>query len=255
MLREFLRRRGENKTKEDNPNEIPKERAPYLIKACIGTYNSFDSDSWENFISLDAVNVDWRGNLEEQRNTGQKNSGKIGEYIISNIDDNNKKSYGYINCTGLVVSGISKETGKNISLLTHQNPLATLYEAKEIFTQHLNNSLSEFMGKIDTKTVDAVVFGGNFFQERPLKEGRGTLAEEYIGSVRQLEEILEKHTDISPQVIIGPNMDFLGEIDVAFDTKNKRLYIVRSDQPIHQNSTGSFPTSSVERESKKWETK
>src|SRR3989344_7468206 len=41
--------------------------------------------------------------------------------VISQIDDLDKFSGGFFECTGLVVCGIDKKTGKNVSFLSHQN--------------------------------------------------------------------------------------------------------------------------------------
>jgi hypothetical protein len=55
--------------------------------------------------------------------------------VISNINTQNKYSNRYYNCTGIVVIGKDKETGENISFLTHQDPLYFLVEGqREKFT-------------------------------------------------------------------------------------------------------------------------
>lgn len=43
-------------------------------------------------------------------------------YVISELSETPKKSLGYLNCTGVVATGISKESGNNISFISHQEP-------------------------------------------------------------------------------------------------------------------------------------
>lgn len=64
--------------------------------------------------------------------------------VISHTNSRNKYSNKYYNCTGLVVIGRDRETGENISFLTHQDPLYFLVtEQKEKFIVAISDILLE----------------------------------------------------------------------------------------------------------------
>ncbi len=52
-------------------------------------------------------------------------------YAFSVIDERDKFSESLCDCTGLVVAGMDKPTGKNISFLSHQDPKQFLFQKKD----------------------------------------------------------------------------------------------------------------------------
>jgi hypothetical protein len=74
-------------------------------------------------------NVDYYGDHESLNNKNYKNPSQW-SYVISPINYKDKISSSYKDCTGVAISGVEKETGKNISFLSHQDPQYFLSEKK-----------------------------------------------------------------------------------------------------------------------------
>jgi len=62
--------------------------------------------------------VDYFGTPERLERQGFKNQGE-GSYVISTVGSADKTSDRFINCTGIIVAGKDKETGVEISFLSH----------------------------------------------------------------------------------------------------------------------------------------
>ena len=58
---------------------------------------------WKEYCRVN--NIDWSGKHD---------------FFISAVNNKDKFSTGYLDCTGLVIAGSCKETGENLSFLTHQ---------------------------------------------------------------------------------------------------------------------------------------
>ena len=72
----------------------------------------------DNFINnRDALDVKWDGNPQQFSISPGARS-----YVISEISEKKKFTENMTACTSLVMSGIDKKTGKNISFITHQPP-------------------------------------------------------------------------------------------------------------------------------------
>ncbi len=148
--------------------------------------------------------------------------------IISPIDDRNKKSFEYANCTGVVAVGMEKETGKNISFLTHQNP-RSLKQYKESTSRALVESLDELKSRCTEGTIDIVIVGGSYII-RVIKINNntyrdGVVQDEYEESIKVLSEQVRSVFGFEPVVISGPKM-LNGEEKVFFNNENRRLYLV-----------------------------
>lgn len=249
------------------------------IVTCVGTREDFSHNkSWPARLA-DIVLVDYYGNSEYWTKLKQKSAGKE-TYVISALDSLNKESRNYADCTGIVAVGVDKETGKNISFLTHQDGKkiltadGPLKEVQKQFTADLRASLSELKDRSKEGSIDGVIFGG-------WAEGFGGgfypySAEEYKRSVQLIGNLFEEVLQIDPDVAIGPNAeptrsgyderdneiikDF--DIQVVFDTINRRLYMVRPEQPtgashdphhpVEQNTNRTFKASQIEKEAKYW---
>ena len=232
MLEKLFRKRSERKEAERNP---------YLIRGCIGTHEMPPADY---FVALDAVGVQWIEDPKEQKKKGQKNSGKLYDYVISAADEQSKRSDAYGPCLGVVVSGRSKKNGKDISFLLHHSSLLDPKVRKK-FERDLRLSISNLMKLSKKGTVDAVIFGGDF---------SGIRREDYSSKVQFLNKILQEGTGVSPHVISGPSLDGDSGIDAFFDTENRKLHITQHDEDA-RFAAGSFPASEVKNESKKWKAK
>src|SRR3989344_5035175 len=131
--------------KATNPDTAPKANSPdtrklsaHLIEGvgpimvCIGSFDDFKRVEQEhpehsqqmsnNFALHGLKNVDWfkgaYGFLQEDFLTNGHET-----YVISAIDDSNKFSLKFSSCIGLIIAGIDKITGKNISFVVHRRAL------------------------------------------------------------------------------------------------------------------------------------
>jgi len=182
--------------------------------------------------------------LKEQR---MLNSGKE-TYVISPCDSKNKYSLSYLDCTGVVAVGIDKETGENISFMSHQNPGSFLKE-KEIRSKledDLTNNINDLLNRCAPGSVDVVVFGGN--KDISTKEINENLRPgydniddilndspfgDYEKSIKFLRKWINEKTGFSPVVMTGPNDNFRTNnhsLSVYFDNKNRRLYMIKPKQ-------------------------
>jgi len=148
----------------------------------------------------------------------------------------------------VVIVGKDKETGKNISIMSHQSPEA-LFEDEEIllnFKNQLISSIEEMKSRCVPNSLDFVVFGGikeeisdkepdeNFRMgiDDPAKFMKGPY-DDYVRSIRFLNYIISQKTGFSPVVMLDPNENFKTDeysLNVYFDNENRRLYMIRPEQ-------------------------
>lgn len=168
-------------------------------------------------------------------------------YVISPVDEKDKISRGFFDCTGLVVVGIDKTTGKKISFLSHQDPKKFLFDTKDSFIKHLAERLSEIRERSIPGTIDAVIIGGNYL---PNSSYRGlTFTEAYLESVKLISTEFKRVLGFEPAIVNGPKVTSYAD-DVFFDNENKRLYFAR---PRVNSDTGSFSSSDIKKEKPKWD--
>ncbi len=216
------------------------------IVACIGEPNSFGEDFLElkraTVTDNPAVNVDF-----------------IEEHVFSKVDSSNKYSEGYIMCTGVVAVGRDKNTGENISFVSHQYPGSFLFTGKEKFEEELVDRLQELLLKSEEGTIDVVIVGGsydpNFEDTNGLKNDSFT--NKYVPSIKFLSRVVKDVFGFDPSVIVGPKIirqepprHFGNTDDIYFDNKNRRLYIVRD---FLGTGSGSFDPKYIEEERDKWD--
>lgn len=234
---------------------IKEKRGPII--ACIGSFEDFGFNKTEKNSEVlspkerlglaNAKNVDQESGIYE----GKENPLTVGPstYIISPIDDSNKFSENFHRCTGLVVVGIDKETGKNISFLSHQDPLEFLYEYKDEFTKQLKQQLTKIKERCEDGTVAISVVGGRYFSDDELDNYQ--VIQSYNDSVKFLGTAVEEVFKFEPTIINGPKTSKKGD-HVYFDNKNRRLYLIR---PNVNSTTEDFVPSKVDDQAKTWEEK
>ncbi len=183
----------------------------------------------------------------------KKNADGVSSF--SECNDHNKWSKEpFLYCTGMIVSGVEKDTGENISVMIHQNPgkLAhlhmkekELFERKDNFIKKVSENIKNIKEKCESKTIDCVIFGGN---------NGGEVYKESIGT---LSKVCSDELGFEPVVLTGPKMsreiinrEKLNETDTYFDNKNRRLYIIRTAQTSEENE--SYLPLDIDEQSKKW---
>jgi hypothetical protein len=205
------------------------------------------------------VDIDYFADPEELWDRNIRNAGS-NSYMISGVDDLNKFSSEFKNCTGLVVVGRDRRTGKNISFMSHQNPMYFL-DFKE--GEDLGHGATDFLKDLSIRlenlkhhamegTVDAVIVGGNYFNDG-LKNA-DLYRDNYKRSIKFVSKLVSETFGFEPVVVAGPktNRATGGAIDnVFFDDENRRLYLLRSnaDKDV---SPESFLAKDVEDQEKKW---
>lgn len=187
------------------------------IIACLGTPKDFTKEDLEQF--KDAEEIDTDG--------------------LSPIDSNNKTSNGFLACAGIIVAGKSKKTGKNISFITHQEKWDL---DKRDFIKKLNEKFSEIKTSSISGTIDAVIFGGDYFSS----ENNDSLDENYSRAVKISKESKKSYAEMvkllgskikenlgfEPVVINGPKKYNIKTSRYDFDTiyydnSERRLYFIR----------------------------
>jgi hypothetical protein len=188
--------------------------------------------------------VNYYANPRDLERENFKNHGRD-SYVISPIDNLDKLSKSFFNCTGVVVAGYDKTTGENISFLSHEDPDYFLNRESNWngFVSDLRERLAELKEKCAEGTIDAAIVGGNYFH--------GTIRRDadYLESIRLLATETEKVLGFEPIVITGPKVA-RGSEDVFYENKTRRLYISRPE--IGNGSSESFKPSELGDQERKW---
>lgn len=222
------------------------------IIACVGEYSDFKKLKSEypghiqqlnNKFGLgDAKNIDWENGTygaPYQAEAGEEGSlGRPNAYLISPIDGANKLSRKFVACTGIVVSGIDKETGKNISFVTHQSPpISSSFD----FLTDLRMRLMEMKKRCKAGTIDAVFVGGRSSGKSGVPE-----KEQYENITNTLSAEVQEILGFRPIIINGAKKDLVFD-DIYYDNENRRLYFVRGQL---DSKVGNFIADDVEKEGK-----
>ncbi len=116
-------------------------------------------------------------------------------------------------------------------------------DVKSKFTVDLERKIAELKALSEDGTVDAVVFGGNYFKGQP------SYIQNYLDSVKLLDKIIEKEFGFSPVVLTGPNI-VGGDQAIYFDTQNRRMYIMKPEDLKRTNVP--YVASQARKEKEKW---
>jgi hypothetical protein len=222
------------------------------IMACVGSFDDFHNSGQKPLEEVfneqldNAHCVDYRGSIDYFKKRNFLNAGSE-TYVLSVVDNKNKFSERFFDCTGLIVTGIDKKTGKNISFLSHQDPVQFLHNKKDDFIKHLGQRLAEIKKRCISGTIDAIIVGGNYIN---ITDDKGLHhKEKYVNSVELLSTEIKKILNFEPIVVNGPKK-IGGKDNIYYDNDNRRLYFVR--ERVNED-TGSFTNSNIEEEKKKWE--
>lgn len=200
------------------------------IFACVGTPDDFEKSGFSPEQPLQILGL---GN-------DAQNIDSEGDTSILKLDESNKYSKAFSVCTGLVVTGISRKTGKNVSFLSHQNANDVL-EGK--FISSLRKLLNEINDECEPGTIDAVVIGGyNVGGDNYTKKN-------YLNSIKLLGKEVKKALKFEPMVVNGPKIGANKRDDIYYDTENRRLFFIR---PEVNRDIGDFPTGDVKKQKSKW---
>jgi hypothetical protein len=193
--------------------------------------------------------VDLYSSQEDANKIGAKKSKEIA-YVISDINDHDKISSKYKNCTGVILSGIDKQNKKPISLITHQNPGYILHGEGEDFIVDLQEAIKKFKSQCEEKTIDTVIIGGQVLKFKGLPDtnpAQKLISEEYKNFLRLVSELLQKEFGFTPIVVGGPKTD-KGTDMLIYKNDTRRLFLYRNKNA--GDFSGPFKASTINQISK-----
>lgn len=202
----------------------------------------FDINSPGEGRNVDHLNV--RMDIRESNSRGHKNAGER-TYLISRADSRDKFSRDFTQCTCLIIAGIDKETGEEISIMTHQDPHRFLKDAKDSFIRDFSDSLQAFKARCAEGTIDAAIFGGTFLEQDPDTKSQ------YKDSIALLNEQVKANLGFQPIVIAGPKTRW-GHDSAFYHSKNRRLYLIRDNEMHNQPANESYKPEDISKEAIKW---
>lgn len=199
------------------------------IMVAVGKYEDFGMLSYQKAFPEGTENnsrheVDFEGSPEKLKENNFLNGG-YETYVLSPIDGLDKYSRKFFDCSALIVAGVDKTTGKNISFLSHQDPKRFLIDKKEDFLRDLRLRLSEVKEVCKPGTIDVVLVGGNYFDEY-LHRKKPLGKQNYLDSISLLSEEVEKVLGLRPRIINGPK-EVGGHDSVYYENENRLLHLMR----------------------------
>ncbi len=149
------------------------------------------------------------------------------EPAISAVNELDKVSRDYYDCTGLAAIGLNRD-GKKISFfLTHQrtgNP--------EDFRDQLIARLQQFKRSVQPGKFDIVIFGGKYHKnpksEGPFAKKFERRNESYEESVAALKELAVDTLGVEPRIVEDTTAEGT-YFNVKLETAGERLYIIYRD--------------------------
>jgi hypothetical protein len=203
--------------------DVREDEIRELLQGDAGNNTVANTDNTVVGNNPDIYEIDFYEDPDKLSDKGHKNGGEM-TYIISAIDNANKYSTNYHDCTGLVVVGRDKETGQEISFLTHQNPDNIINEGLQNFSNDLSERLIDLRSRCEEGTVDAVLFGGKLFNTLDRHD--------YDEMIETVSGITSGALGFKPNIIRKPKQGkLLGDIAV-FDNSHRRLYFMREEREL-----------------------
>lgn len=238
-----------------NENEIPdsikgnhlEQSEEQRIK--IRMYDSSDPEQYIRFALGEGAGKQFiEGTLvnyyEDKENL--KEQGMLGGYpgyVISQVDETAKRSYSYRNCMGIIAVAEDKETGKQISFLSHQNPSFFLSIDKEEFEKDIYTTIETLVSRAKEGTIDVGIMGGNYYDsvnnENKYNKRIMTNAEQHKLAVSELSKLIEKSFKSVGQdvpIVVMSGADYsdspstYGDTDIVLDTQARLLLTARPTQ-------------------------
>ncbi len=152
-----------------------------------------------------------------------------GTYAISAVDSESKYTKGLQDCTCLVVSGISKKTGENISFLTHQDPKEFMGKHRNEFIDALEGQLDKIKLKCKARTIDAVLLGGKLFPDPNYLGDKQKIRDEYLDPVALISSTVKDTLGFRPTIINGPKNKEDCSDEVYYVNNERKINLVRSN--------------------------
>lgn len=219
-LKEIEKKQVKNKrilvSIEENKNNFAKK-----VEECLRSYNvsyenpnkfSWDLTAWEN------------------------------TYTISSINDLNKYSSDYYDCTWIICTWISRLTGERISFLSHQDPIQILDFYKKEFVFAFTKRLKEMVQLAYFDSIDIWIFAWTI-QNCDIYESN------YLEMVKLISQIVKKILAKNVEIIIWPNYpdekSLKSEASSFYFDNDKN--VIFAYKPTQNNSLAniSFPSNEI----------
>ncbi len=203
-----------------------------------------EEDDEIHYVDLDG------GDLDMLKENGFRHDG-IASYLISPISERDWTSDHYFNCTAMVAIGRDKETGKEISFLSHQDPAYFVDGDEEqinTFSRELKASMEGLKEKSQDGTVEVLLLGGNFSTTTDEADYKH---HQYKKSIEKLRGIVHKSLGFDPKVLTGPNNRVGSETIVSVETQKRRVWVERSKQPPEFDQ--SYLANDLDKVEERWE--
>ena len=142
-------------------SEHLKEGVKPIMTAILDGSNLGESENAIEKIVESGEFVNYDENPDVLKRNNMRNAG-VQTYAISDSNEKNKYSRRYWNCTGVAIVGTNKETGEQVSFLSHQDPWKFLEANERDFMNDLSESIKKLKQNSQDGTVDATVFGGHY---------------------------------------------------------------------------------------------
>jgi hypothetical protein len=199
-----------------------------------------DDKNHLNYHDIDYDGDPWDLNMSKFKNAGEQT------YVISIVDNLDKYSKRFVNCTGIVATGLDKKINQNISLLSHQDPeyfLSSNSREQARFVRDLEERLSELKRRSEKGTIDAGIIGGKYIKYIP------EFQKQYLESIKFLSKIIKNILGFEPVILTGSKKG-AGDDTVFYQNNQRRLYILRPD--IGDGSTETYSPSDIKKQKEKW---
>lgn len=224
----------------ENPNPIEKRINNLKPEHLASGFESImicvdDVDHYDDSLMGMAERVDYYKNESGQSGYFQA---KDRGYVISAIDKESKYTDKLFCCTSIIAVGIDRETGDNISFLTHQDTFTINKDGN--FDNDIKRRLEELKSRSVNGSMDIVLVGGNTDDE---------VSYLYTDTISKLSEQIEGVSGFKP-VVVGPkSVGYLYD-NVLFDTKNRRVYLMRP--PMYRVHNDTFRSDDLDEVAESW---
>lgn len=174
-------------------------------------------------------NVNYEANQDYFRENKMLSIGPS-TFVISELNSKNKYTTGLCDCTSIIVSGVDKETGRNISILTHEDSQRLFKEPiTEFFIKNLSKRIQEILERSKIRSIDAIILGGNTFKGNTMVGYTKDYYDNYKKSIELITQIIREKLNFEPTVTTGPKED-RGSTNVYFDNDKRRAYLFIPEQ-------------------------
>lgn len=210
------------------------------IRSIIINSNMIDPDTEKQLKEINdkGIEIDYHASVNYFKRLHMLHNGSE-TYVISTCSPQDKFSKDYYNCTGIIMVGKDKNSKKQLSIMTHQDPEKFLTTKKEDFIDDLSIGIERIKDHTEQDSIDVIILGGH----NNLKE--------YEQSLVLLNKVITEKLNIEPTVIAGPDLRG-GPTHAYFNTQKRRLYLIRQ-APREDSTNYNFKPSEYPEVSKPWQ--